>query len=83
MWTRFRRAPVALSADISEMLFQVELQDKDCPFHLFLLHDFDTIREPNGYEFQRLLFGNTACPFCSQYVLQTHALEFPEDSICR
>ena len=34
------------------------------------------------YEFQRLLFGNTASPFCSQYVLQTHAKthasEFPE-----
>ena len=34
------------------------------------------------YEFQRLLFGNTASPFCSQYVLhtdaKTHALEFPE-----
>lgn len=34
------------------------------------------------YEFQRLLFGNTASPFCSQYFLQTHAkthaLEFPE-----
>ena len=27
--TRFRRAPVALSADISEMFLQVELQDKD------------------------------------------------------
>ncbi|XP_067030628.1 uncharacterized protein [Acropora muricata] len=39
-------------------------------------------REPEVYEFQRLLFGNTASPFCSQYVLQTHAkthaLEFPE-----
>ena len=34
------------------------------------------------YEFQRLLFGNTASPFCSQYVLQTHAkshaLDFPQ-----
>ena len=34
------------------------------------------------FEFQRLLFGNTALPFCSQYVLQTHAkthaLDFPE-----
>ena len=33
------------------------------------------------YEFQRILFGNTASPFCSQYVLQTHAkthaLDFP------
>ncbi|XP_078355671.1 uncharacterized protein LOC144640376 [Oculina patagonica] len=80
--TRFRRAPVALSADISEMFLQVELQDKDRPYHRFLWRDFDTSREPETYEFQRLLFGNTASPFCSQYVLQTHAkthaLDFPE-----
>ena len=71
--TRFRRAPVALSADISEMFLQVELQEKDRPYHRFLWRDFDTSREPDVYEFQRLLFGNTASPFCSQYVLQTHA----------
>lgn len=58
--TRFRGAPVALSADISEMFFRVQLQDKDRPFHRFLWRDFDTPREPDVYEFQRLLFGNTA-----------------------
>ena len=61
---------------------QVELQDKDQPFHRFLWRDLDTSREPDMYEFQRLLFGNTASPFCSQYFLQNHAktdaLEFPE-----
>ncbi len=79
--TRFRRAPVALSADISEMFLQVELQDKDRPYHRFLWRDCDS-RKPDTYEFQRLLFGNTASPFCSQYFLQTHAkthaLDFPE-----
>lgn len=80
--TRFCRAPVPLSADISEMFLQVELQEKDRPYHRFLWRDFDTSREPDVYEFQRLLFGNTASPFCSQYVLQTHAkthaLDFPQ-----
>ena len=80
--TRFRWAPVALSADISEIFLQVEVQDKDRPFHRFLWRDFNMSRDPDVYEFQRLLFGNTASPFCSQYVLQTHAkthaLEFPE-----
>ena len=78
--TRFRRAPVALSADISEMFLQVELQEKDRPYHRFLWRDFDTSREPDVYEFQRLLFGNTASPFCSQYVLQTHAKTHTLDS---
>lgn len=80
--TRFRRAPVALSGDISEMFLQVELQDKDRQYHRFLWRNFDTSREPDIYEFRRLLFGNTASPFCSQYVLhthaQTHASDFPE-----
>ena len=71
--TRFHRAPVALSADISKAFLQVELQDKDQPFHRFLWRDLDTSREPDMYEFQRLLFGNTASPFCSQYFLQNHA----------
>jgi len=64
------------------MFLQVEMQDKDRPFHWFLWRDFNTAREPDVYEFQQLLFGNTTSPFCSQYVLQTHAkthaLEFPE-----
>ena len=80
--TRFRRAPVALSADISEVFLQVELQEEDRPYHRFLWRDFDTSREPDLFEFQRLMFGNTASPLCSQYVLQTHAkthtLDFPE-----
>jgi hypothetical protein len=71
--TRFRRAPVALSADISEMFLQVGLQDKDRPFHRFLWRDFDPSREPDVYEFRRLLFGNTASPFCAQYVIHAHA----------
>lgn len=45
--THFRQVPVALSAGISEMLLQVELQDKDHPFHRFLWRDFDTSREPD------------------------------------
>ena len=77
--TRFRQAPVALSADISEMFLQVELQDKDRPYHRFLWRNFDTSREPETYEFQRQLFGNTALPFCSQHVLETHAKTHASD----
>ena len=77
--TRFRRAPIALSADISEMLLQVSLRDEDRPYRRFLWRNFDTTREPNVYEFQRLLFGNTASPFCSQHVLHTHAQKHDAD----
>ena len=49
--TRFRWTPVALSADISAMFLQVELQEKDRPYHRFLWCDFDTSREPDVSEF--------------------------------
>lgn len=71
--TRFRRAPVALSGDISEMFLQVGLHEEDRRYHRFLWRDLDSTKDPDHYEFQRLLFGNRASPFCSQHVLHTHA----------
>ena len=73
--TRFRRAPIALSADISEMFLQVAISSKDRPYHRFLWREFDNTRDPDVYEFSRILFGNTASPFCAQFFLQTHAKE--------
>ena len=70
---RFRRAPIALSADISEMFLQVRLRVEDRAYHRFPWRGFETSREPDIYEFLRLPFGNTASPFCAQHVLQTHA----------
>ena len=52
--TRFRRAPVALSADISQMFLQVGLAEKDRRFHRFLWRGLDLNKEPEVYEFTRL-----------------------------
>jgi hypothetical protein len=71
--TRFRRAPVALSADISQMFLQVGLAEKDRPYHRFLWRELDKANEPEIYELMRLPFGNTASPFCAQHVLHSHA----------
>lgn len=71
--TRFRRAPVALTADISQMFLQVGLSEKDRRFHRFLWRGLDEIKQPEMYEFMRLPFGNTASPFCAQRVLYSHA----------
>ncbi len=79
---RFRRAPVALSGDISEMFLQVGLRENDRLYHRFLWRSFDASKEPSVYEFQRLVFGNTASPFCAQFVIQNHAemkaTDYPE-----
>ena len=71
--TRFRRAPIALSGDISEMFLQVGLNEGDRRYHRFLWRNLDPTKEPDHYEFRRLLFGNRASPFCSQHVVLTHA----------
>ena len=71
--TRFRRAPVALTADISQMFLQVGLAEKDRRFHRFLSRGLDETKQPEVYEFMRLPFGNTASPFCAQHVLHSHA----------
>ena len=79
---RFRRAPVAISADIAEMFLQVRLREEDQAFDRFLWRDLDASREPDVYEFLRLPFGNSSSPFCAQYVLQSHsksnAAEYPQ-----
>ena len=70
---RFRRAPVAVSADIAQMFLQVKLKEEDRPYHRFLWRNLNDDRPPDVYEFLRLPFGNTVSPFCAQYVLYTHA----------
>ena len=76
---RFRRAPVALSADISEMFLQVGLRRQDRAYHRFLWRNLNDKKEPKVYEFLRLPFGNASSPFCAQYVLQTHAKAVSEE----
>ena len=76
---RFRRSPVALSGDISEMFLQVGLLKDDRIYHRFLWRNLDSSRVPYVYEFQRLVFGNTASPFIAQFVLQKHAKDNAED----
>ena len=44
--TRFRRAPVALSSDISEMFLQVGIREEDRKYHRFLWRNFHTECEP-------------------------------------
>ena len=72
---RFRRAPVALSANISKMVLQVGISSNDRPYHRFAWQNFESSRDPDVFEFSCLLFGNTASPFCAQFILQTHAQE--------
>ncbi|XP_064619459.1 uncharacterized protein LOC135482907 [Lineus longissimus] len=70
---RFRRHPVAIVCDIAEMYLQITLEEEDKRYHRFLWRDLDRTRDPEIFEFQRLVFGINSSPFLAQLVSQEHA----------
>ena len=70
---RFRRNPVALACDIKEMYLQVEIEERDRPYFRILWRDLDFSREPEVYEFSRVVFGKNSAPMEAQFVAQENA----------
>ena len=70
---RFRRYPIAIACDISEMYLRIQLYPSDKLFHRFLWRDLELSKSPDVYEFNSLVFGVNASPFLAQYVSQFHA----------
>ena len=70
---RFRRNPVALACDIKEMYMQVEIEEKDRPMFRILWRDCDGDRDPDVFEFSRVVFGKNAAPMECQFVAQENA----------
>ena len=76
---RFRRQPVAVVCDIAEMYLRVGIATEDKPYHSFLWRGIDTNRQPDIYEFDRVVFGVNSSPFQAQLVLQHHAKKLYHD----
>ena len=51
---RFRRYPVAVMCDISEMYLRIELTPEDQSYHRFLWRGMNADQSPKVYEFNRL-----------------------------
>ena len=81
---RFRRNPVAFACDIKEMYLQVEIAKSDRSKFRILWRDLDEAREPEVYEFNRVVFGKNSAPVESQFVAQEnarrHQEQFPKAS---
>ena len=75
---RFRRKPVALVADIKEMVSQVVLAEKDRKYHRLLWRDLDHTKPVDVYEAVHLTFGDRASPYLAQFMVCSHALDFEE-----
>ena len=70
---RFRRHPVAIVCDIAEMYLRIQIPEADRAYHRFLWRRCDQDRDPEEYEFSRVVFGITSSPFQAQFVIQKHA----------
>ena len=70
---RFRKYQVCVTCDIAEMYLRIGWRDSDRPYHRFLWRDRDPSRQPDQYEFTRIVFGINASPFLAQFVTQKHA----------
>ena len=67
---RFRKEPVALMCDISEMYLQIGIAQNDRQYHRMLWRDLDTARQPDIHQFKRVVFGVNSSPFMALYVAQ-------------
>ena len=70
---RFRRNPVGLACDIKEMYLQIEIEEKDRPYFKILWRDCENDREPDEYEFTRVVFGKNSASMKARYVAQENA----------
>jgi hypothetical protein len=73
---RFRRNPVAVACDIKEMYLQIEIPMEDRPYFRMLWRDLDPGREPEEYEFSRVVFGKNSAPMEAQFVAQENARKY-------
>ena len=73
---RFRRKPVALMCDITEMYLRIEVMPKDRPYQRFLWRSLNQERTLHQYEFNQVVFGVNSPPFQAQFVAQKHAEKY-------
>ena len=70
---RFRCHPIAIACDIAEIYLRIQIPEADRAYHRFLWRGCDQSREPEEYEFSRVVIGITSSPFQAQFVIQKHA----------
>lgn len=70
---RFRRNPIGIACDIKEMYLQIKIEEQDRSHFRLLWRDLDPNREPDVFEFNRVVFGKNSAPMESQFVVQENA----------
>ena len=73
---RFISNAVAIMCDIAEMYYQINMKAKDRSLHRFLWMDLDQSKQPDVYQFSRIVFGVNSSPFLAQFVSQRNAITY-------
>ena len=76
---RFRKNPVALVADLTEMFSKVTMAKQDSRYHRILWRGLYLSRPPEVYEAMRFMFGDRASPYLAQYVVRQHGEDNRDD----
>ena len=69
---KFRKEPVALAGDVSQMYHQIPLRPENRLLHRFLYRNLDNEDTPKVYEFKRFIFGGCYCPFYVHFAAWQH-----------
>ena len=70
---RFRRNPVGVACNVKEMYLQIEIKEQDRSHFQLFWRDLDPNREPDVFEFSRVVFEKNSAPMESQFVGQENA----------
>jgi len=70
---RFRHFPVAVACDVSEIYLQIWIPPEDRPKFRFLWRNLEVDRDPDVYEFERVVFGDASAPFRTQFLSPENA----------
>ena len=61
------------------MYLQIKLQPEDQPYHRFLWRNLEMDKEPDTFEFDRVVFGVNSSPFQAQFVAQEHVKKYQSE----
>lgn len=55
------------------MYLEIEIEEKNRPFFRVLWHEYESNRDPDEYEFTRVVFGKNSAPTEAKFVVQENA----------
>lgn len=75
---KWRKYPVAYTADIEAMFSRIRMTDRDARFHRFIWKDVDS-ENYEVYQIERISFGNCCSPFIALQTIRQTVIDYSPD----